>query len=173
MTHEEAVLFLQKGIQPEPGTWLDLGAGSGTFTLALAELLPAGSSIYAIDKDSSVLNIPKTIASNKIIPVQADFNHLPELPTFDGILMANALHFVKTPVVFLQKLLENLRPGGAFVLIEYNLTESNPWVPYPVSFQKWKAISLEAGLSKPVIFNEKTSLYNRGTMYEAVNFFEK
>lgn len=30
-------------------TWADLGCGSGTFTLALAELLSAGSHIHAID----------------------------------------------------------------------------------------------------------------------------
>lgn len=173
MTHHEAVLFLQNGIKPEPGNWLDLGAGNGTFTLALAELLAAGSTIYAIDKDGSVLNIPKSNASNRIVPLQADFNNLPELPAFDGILMANALHYVKTPIPFLQKLLENLRPGGAFILMEYDIVESNPWVPYPITFQSWKTIASEAGLSDPMIFNEKSSLYRRGMMYAAISFLEK
>jgi precorrin-6B methylase 2 len=31
--------------------WCDLGCGAGTFTLALATLLPPGSVIHAIDKD--------------------------------------------------------------------------------------------------------------------------
>lgn len=32
-----------------PVRWADLGCGSGTFTLALAGLLPSGSTIDAID----------------------------------------------------------------------------------------------------------------------------
>ena len=34
-------------------TWCDLGCGTGTFTLALATLLPPGSVIYAIDEDEN------------------------------------------------------------------------------------------------------------------------
>ena len=169
MTHEEAVQFLQKGIKSETGTWLDLGAGSGIFTLALADLLPSPSTIYAIDKDQSVLNISYQKSSNKIISVQSDFEKLPELPKLDGILMANALHYVKDPIPFLQNLLTNLRLEGAFVLIEYDISESNPWVPYPITFQKWQSISSETGLSKPELFNERTSLYRRGTIYAALS----
>jgi precorrin-6B methylase 2 len=37
-------------------TWCDLGCGTGTFTLALATLLPPSSVIYAIDKDEKSLS---------------------------------------------------------------------------------------------------------------------
>ncbi len=172
MTHEEAVQLIKKGIKPKAGTWLDLGAGSGTFTLALAELLPSGSRIYAIDKDRSVLEIPESFASNEIIAIRSDFENLPEIPLFDGILMANALHYVPSPLPFLQKLLKNLRPGGAFILIEYDLLQSNPWVPYPIPFQQWQELSSKAGLSEPHIFNEKFSRYNRSRMYAAAGVLE-
>ncbi len=172
MTHEEAVQFLQKGIKPEQGIWLDLGAGNGTFTLALAELLPLGSTIYAIDKNESVLNISNPAASNKIISIQSDFDNLQELPKLDGILMANALHYVKKPIPFLQNLLESLKQDGAFVLIEYDRIDGNPWVPYPVPFQSWKAISSEAGLSNPELFNQRTSRYRQGTIYAAISFLK-
>ncbi len=173
MTHKEAVQFLQKGIHHEAGTWLDLGAGSGTFTLALSELLPSGSTIYAIDKDKSVLNISIPNTSNKIISVQADFDNLPEFPVLDGILMANALHYVKDPISFLQKLLRNLRLDGSFLLIEYDIAESSPWVPFPIPFQKWQSISSAVGLSNPELFNKRNSLYRRGTIYAALSHFNK
>ncbi len=170
MTHDEAVNFLEKGIKPEPGVWLDLGAGSGTFSLALAELLPSGSTIYAIDKDKNVLNISNAKSVNEIIPIQADFNNLPKLPNLDGILMANALHYIKTPGPFLQNLLKSLRPNGSFVLIEYNMSKGNPWVPFPIPFQKWRLISSEVGLSVPEIFKERISRYGQGTMYAVLSF---
>ena len=47
-----------------PQTWLDLGCGSGIFTLALAELLPFGSTIVCVDKEEQ--NVITRI--NKIIP---------------------------------------------------------------------------------------------------------
>jgi ubiquinone/menaquinone biosynthesis C-methylase UbiE len=169
MTHEEAVQFLQKGIKPESGTWLDLGAGSGAFTLAVADLLPFPSTIYAIDKDQSVLNISHPKSTNKIISVQTDFDNLPELPKLDGILMANALHYVKNPIPFLQNLLTNLRLGGGFVLIEYDISVSNHWVPYPINFKKWQSISSAVGLTDPELFNERISIYQRGRIYGALS----
>lgn len=169
MKHKEALSFLEKGIKTEPGVWLDLGAGSGTFSMALAELLPSGSTIYAVDKNKNVLSISNAKSNNKIIPFQADFSDLPKLPELDGILMANALHYIKLPVPFLQNLLKSLHPKGSFVLIEYEMTRGNPWVPYPVTFQQWQLISSKVGLSVPKLFNERISLYRRGTMYAAVN----
>ena len=169
MMHEEALRFLEKGIKNKPGIWMELGAGSGTFTLALAELLPSGSTIYAVDKNKSVLNISNTKSANEIIPFQADFNELPLLPKLDGIIMANSIHYIKTPIPFLQNLLKSLRLDGSFVLIEYNRNIGNPWVPYPVSFQKWQLISSEVGLSAPELFNERISRYGQGTMYAAIN----
>ena len=170
MTHEEAVRFLEKGIKPEQGIWLDLGAGSGTFSKALAELLPTESTIYAIDKDPAVLNISSY--SNEIIPLQSDFEHLPELPKLNGILMANALHYVASPVPFLQNLLKSLRPKGSFLMIEYDMEEANPWVPFPIPIRKWKTICSEVGLTEPEIFNERISLYRRGTIYAAVSYLQ-
>ena len=58
MTHDEAVGLISSGRltnSPGPATWADLGCGDGTFTLALASLLPAGSTIYAVDQDAAAL----------------------------------------------------------------------------------------------------------------------
>jgi ubiquinone/menaquinone biosynthesis C-methylase UbiE len=168
MTHEEAVQFLAKGVKSEQGIWLDLGAGNGTFSKALAEILPIDSTIYAIDQDATVLNISST--SNEIISLQSDFEHLPDLPQFDGILIANALHYVASPVPFLQNLLKSLRPKGSFLIIEYDMEASNPWVPFPIPFRKWREICSEVGLTEPTIFNERISRYRRGTIYAATSF---
>lgn len=51
MKRQEAVNLIEKAIQysDKPQIWADLGCGDGTFTHALAHLLPNGSHIYAID----------------------------------------------------------------------------------------------------------------------------
>jgi ubiquinone/menaquinone biosynthesis C-methylase UbiE len=172
MTHEEAVAFLEKGVKRESGLWLDMGAGSGIFTLALAELLPFESKIYAVDKNKNVLNISSANPSVEILPVQVNFNNLPDFPELDGILMANALHYIKAPIPFLQNLLKSLRSGGSFILIEYDTERGNPWVPYPISFKKWQNISEAVGLSIPKLFNERISRFGQGTMYAAISYFE-
>src|SRR5689334_3744309 len=85
--------------------WYDLGCGSGLFTQALASLLSRGT-ITAVDKDKNVLKvIPSTMGEIKITKVAADFSELSfEGLDLSGILMANALHFVKDKVSFLKKL---------------------------------------------------------------------
>jgi ribosomal protein L11 methylase PrmA len=54
-----------------PQSWCDLGSGSGTFTMALAQLLAPGSTIYAVDLDPIALEgIPRQrngVAIRKIV----------------------------------------------------------------------------------------------------------
>jgi len=54
MDHADHVRLLQDGVTPG-GVWADLGAGSGAFTLALAELLGPGGEVIAVDRDRGIL----------------------------------------------------------------------------------------------------------------------
>src|SRR5438445_4511538 len=103
MDHADHVRLLRQAVPRESGTWADLGAGSGAFTLALADLLPAGSTIHAIDKDAEALRELETAYAHfaRSRPVarlktrRADFTRELDLLSLDGTLMANSLHFVK------------------------------------------------------------------------------
>ncbi len=55
MTHDDHVALLRGGIPGPGGVWADLGAGSGAFTLALAEQLGPSAEIYAVDADERAL----------------------------------------------------------------------------------------------------------------------
>jgi hypothetical protein len=87
-------------------TWCDLGCGTGTFTLALATLLPPGSVIHAIDKDErSLSQIPDryqdvTIRKGVVDLGKSDLS----LPALDGMLIANLLHFIKRQGDFIARL---------------------------------------------------------------------
>lgn len=168
MTHREAIQFLEPAVAAGPFTWADLGAGSGVFTRAVATLLGPRGKIIAVDRSTEVLEISAPTGGAKIHLQQADFTRKMELPPLDGILMANALHFIRKQTGLLQGLTQQLNPGAAFLLVEYDNDWPNPWVPYPVSFQKFGELAEKAGLSQPEELHRRPSRYGQGMLYNAV-----
>lgn len=169
MQHEDAVQMLAPAAITgrEAQQWADLGCGSGTFTRALASLLPAGSTLHAVDiNDAALREIPDTFNNVNILKTHGDFitGKLPDA-SFNGILLANALHYVKDQPAFIKKTVECLLPSGVFILVEYNTTASNPWVPYPLDKAKLKTLFTAAGFSKVTELAERPSLYGRAKIY--------
>ncbi len=153
----------------DQSVWADLGCGTGLFTYALANLLGKGSTIYAWDKANiplSTLPIPHDI---HIKHGQLDFVE-DELPVsaLDGILMANSLHYVSEKPAFIKKISAHLQGRGVFLVIEYEATRANQWVPYPVPFNALTKLFQQAGFSFAVKLNERRSLYGAGHMYAAL-----
>lgn len=151
--------------------WCDLGCGSGIFTLALADLLPSDSLIYAVDQnESSLKSIPASHRRVKIEKHCADFveNELP-FASLDGILMANSLHYVRYKNDFLRKI-EKIVSSTNFhlLIVEYDDDTPNEWVPYPLSFRSLEKLFARTGYSKIVKLNERKSIFNRGAMYSAL-----
>jgi ubiquinone/menaquinone biosynthesis C-methylase UbiE len=162
---------------PRPGTrasWADVGAGDGTFTRALAELLGSTATIYAVDRDARAIGALKRFAaraSAHVIPVEADFALLLELPGLggaglDGLLLANALHFVRDAAGVLARLGRLLRPGGRVVLVEYDRRAASRWVPYPIPADRLPPLAAAAGLSTPVVVGTRPSAFG-GVLYAA------
>ncbi len=170
MQLQEAILFLQPAIPPapQPVHWCDLGCGAGLFTQALGSLLPSASRIEAVDTKKDFRAQPGT-AEVDFRFTRADFvrDNLP-FTSFDGILMANALHYVKDKPAFLEKGRRWLHDQGVWVIIEYDTSRANPWVPYPVNFESLTTLFRNAGYPSITKTAERRSLYNSGRMYCAV-----
>ncbi len=156
----------------EGGTWADLGAGSGTFTRALASLLGAAGTVYAVDRSPSVRNIARRGegAGAAVLPIVADFSAPLDLPELDGILMANSLHFVEAGAQgrVVAQLSSNLKGGGAFALVEYDQRRGQPWVPYPVPPARFAELAKGAGLAVPRETGRRRSRYGPKDIYAAV-----
>jgi ubiquinone/menaquinone biosynthesis C-methylase UbiE len=153
-----------------PSVWADLGAGSGTFTLALAELLPPYSIVHAMDRDHAALQqIPEVHRHVHIQRHIGDFvnDPLPE-NALDGILLANALHYVRDQQAFIVKAAACLKADGCFVIVEYDTDAANPWVPYPLSFASLKQLFTASGFASITRLNERPSIYRRAVMYSAL-----
>ena len=151
MDHSDHVSLIRDGVGGGP-TWAELGSGTGAFTLALADLLGPGGTIYSVDRDADALRrqalaLRQRFPNVAIHQLAADFTQPLELPTVDGLLMANSLHFARDKVAVLPGIIGHLRPGGRFILVEYDTDRGNPWVPYPLSFETWKSVAAAVGLA--------------------------
>ena len=111
------------------GRWADLGAGRGTFTAALARLLGPGGTVYAIERDATAIAALEMLARrggsdgrSAIVVRHADFTQPMELPSLDGVLLANALHFVpdNEQARVLEHVARGVIRGGAIVVVEYD-----------------------------------------------------
>jgi ubiquinone/menaquinone biosynthesis C-methylase UbiE len=165
MTQLEALEFLQPAHINLAETWADLGAGTGTFTKVLAELVGPSGTVHAVDKDNYALS-QLTLTNPSIITQQQDFTKPLALKNLDGILMANSLHFVRQQEKVLESLQTYLKSTGKFIIIEYNINRLNPWVPFPVSFERLQQLAARVGLNKPLKVATKPSRYHR-EMYVA------
>lgn len=176
MTHEQAVAFIRDAISGTGGTWADFGTGKGAFAFALADLLGSTGKVHAVDQQLPVLTYP--VHANQedfapIIPMEADFTQPITLPSLDGIVMANSLHYVSQPEVVLPLLLSHLKPNGTFLLIEYDTRASNTWVPYPIAFSAWQQMAPLLGLSLPHKINSRKSVYGNGQLYAALSLYKE
>ncbi|MBC9933181.1 class I SAM-dependent methyltransferase [Chitinophaga qingshengii] len=147
------------------GTWADLGCGSGLFTYALANLLPAGSTIYAVDQAPVRLSKHANPQQQKIIPLQLDFVQGKLPADLQGILMANSLHYVKDKAGLIMRLSKQLLPGGQWIIVEYDTAAANPWVPYPIRRKALQQLFMDTGFSHISFLGERPSVYRSGGMY--------
>jgi ubiquinone/menaquinone biosynthesis C-methylase UbiE len=154
------------GLSPG-GTWADLGAGTGAFTLALRELVGPDAVIYAVDRDRSSLTKLRGAyerrfgEASSLQILQVDFHALLGLPPLDGVLMANSLHFFKDRTAVLSQVRGLIKPGGMLLLVEYNVDRGNPWVPYPLSFGTFKSLANAAGFEEPRLVSTHPSSFLR------------
>jgi SAM-dependent methyltransferase len=148
-----------------PQAWCDLGSGTGTFTLALAQLLAPGSTVHAVDQNSKALAaIPADFNGVQILKITADLgNRELSLPTVDGILMANSLHFIRRQSELLKQL---LTLTSQFVIVEYERLLPNPWGPYPVPFHKLRKLFAHVGVDRVEPIITRPSRYG-GAIYSA------
>lgn len=170
----EAIALVRPAVTKPGGLWADLGAGSGVFTRALAALLGRAGTVYAIDRDAGALRevenrAAETPTGAKVRTVIGDFTGPLELPPLDGVLVANALHYVPyadQPAV-VRRVASLVTDDAPIVVVEYDRTHVNQWVPYPITPTALADLARDAGLGVPAILATRPSRYS-GAIYSAV-----
>ncbi|HLO17536.1 MAG TPA: class I SAM-dependent methyltransferase [Anaerolineales bacterium] len=165
MDHADHVNLLRPANLAPGGTWADLGAGSGAFTLALRQLIGPDALIYAVDKDRGALSRLESAyrlrfpSVGNLSPINQDFTRALDLPALDGVLMANSLHYVKDKEKLLRHVRDFLKPKGVLLLVEYNVDVGNMWVPYPLSFETFQSLAPRAGFTEPHLLAKAPSRF--------------
>ena len=173
MEQREAVALIRAAVTTEGGVWADLGAGAGVFTRALATLLGPGGTVYAVDRDADSLrdlSQSKPVARRASIrTLVGDFTEPLELPTLDGVLLANALHFVPyaDQPVAMRRVASMVVAGGPIVIVEYDRRAANRWVPYPITPAALVTLAADAGLAAPTPLATQPSQYS-GMIYSVL-----
>jgi len=173
MNHEEHVALIAGGIEAgSGGRWADFGSGEGAFTLALCELAGADVEIWSVDRDRWALDAQRaafaqSFPGTDLHIVWDDFTKDLFFPPLDGIMAANALHYVREQASLLRRWRDYLKQGGRLILVEYDAAAANRWVPYPVSAARLPALAREAGFAEPREIGSRPSRFLR-RLYAAV-----
>lgn len=175
MDAHDAARLIAPGVSGR--VWADLGAGRGTFTMALATLLGPSGRVYAVERDANAIEALERLARRRdhderalIEVVRGDFAMTPLQPeNVDGILMANSLHYVAddAQAPLFERLAAALRAQGPLLIVEYDNRPRSRWVPFPISFERLAAVARDAGLSTPELIGRRGSAFG-GTMYAAL-----
>jgi SAM-dependent methyltransferase len=102
---------------------VDLGSGSGTGTLALAQRFP-GADVTAVDQSAPMLHRIRDKAralglAERVHTRQADLDAAwPALEPADLVWAAASMHHLADPDRALAEVLATLRPGGLFAVLE-------------------------------------------------------
>jgi SAM-dependent methyltransferase len=108
---------------PENPRIVDLGAGTGTGTIALARHLPSAA-LTAVDVDEEMLahlrhRVAEAGVGERVRTVQADLDSdWPELGPADLVWASASMHHLADPARTLGQVREVLRPGGVFMITE-------------------------------------------------------
>jgi ubiquinone/menaquinone biosynthesis C-methylase UbiE len=173
VNHADHVQLIETGIERNrDGVWADFGAGSGAFTLALRDLAGPDTVIIAIDRDRASLQtlraaMERQFPGTQLRLVAADIaGHLP-LPPLDGIIAANAIHFVQDQTALLRRWRAYLKPEGRLIAVEYDTDSGNRWAPYPMSYAAFRETARAAGFTDPTLLGSRPSRW-LGRIYSAL-----
>jgi len=119
-------------------TGIDLGSGTGMFTLPMAELVGSRGRVYAIDDSEAMMehlrskNPPANITLVKRDVRQTGLNG----KIADVCLLAFILHEVTEPVSLITEAFRLLKSGGRLVIVEWKPEFDSPGPPRNKRFSK-------------------------------------
>ena len=102
----------------------DLGAGTGYFSMRLANMVPGGQ-VYAADIEPDMVRYlgerAKREGLKNVVPVQAAPAD-PRLPDkVDVVLLVDVYHHIEDRVRYFRALRDSLRPGGRVAIVDFQL----------------------------------------------------
>lgn len=112
-------------------TCIDLGSGTGTFALPMAEAAGESGKVYAVDNSYRMLGIIRAKnAPAQLVPVKADVMETGlESNIADVCLLAFILHEVEDKDKLMAETQRLLKPGGKAIVLEWRYEADMPIPP--------------------------------------------
>ncbi|MCD6072403.1 MAG: SAM-dependent methyltransferase, partial [Microvirga sp.] len=110
------------------GRILELAAGTGVVTRAMAQALPPEVEIVATDLNQAMIDLAQTkLQGPNVRWQQADAQSLPfEANSFDAVICQLGVMFFPDKLAAYREALRVLRPGGRFLFNVWNILDLNP-----------------------------------------------
>ena len=130
---EEAPSRAVEALELAPGMVVaDIGAGSGYYTVRMANKVGPTGKVFATDIQVGMLSLLMRRVNSEgiknVVPVQGAVDDPRLAPaSIDLALMVDVYHELAAPQVFVRKLRDALKPDGRLVLIEFR--KEDPRVP--------------------------------------------
>jgi ubiquinone/menaquinone biosynthesis C-methylase UbiE len=142
-------------------TVLDLGCGSGTFTIAMAKMVGETGKVIAVDVQDEMLQIVRKKAArngleSRIITHKSEQNGIGISDKVDFALAFYMVHEVPEVEAFLKEIATELRPKGKLLIVEPRFHVSE------LAFERTLEAARLAGLkqiSKPEIRFSRSELF--------------
>ncbi len=115
---------LREVLRPQPGEWiLEIGPGTGYYTLDLAEWVGPGGTVEIFDLQQQFLDHVASRAAERgltnVRPTRGDATALPyEDDSFDAVVLTAVLGEIPDPVAALREIARVLKPSGRLVVGE-------------------------------------------------------
>jgi|SRR5208337_4219667 len=116
-------ILIELGLRPDD-IMIDIGAGAGDFSIPASEIVGINGRVIAVDTSEAMLlefkkRIRKSNPQNIIIVLSREYDLMVDDNTADFALICTVLHEVEDKILFLEKVLNAIKPGGRLAVVEW------------------------------------------------------